>query len=395
VIPILMPQVGQDIPSAEIVQWVKKEGDPVKKGDEILVVESEKAAFSVEAEQSGVLLKILHKEGEVVAVFATLGYIGEPGEVYHEGQETEKLIEAAAAPAAADSREPGPAAAAAAEPAGARLFVSPAARRIAKEQGLDLRRVEPTGPHGRILKRDVLAAVASSAGEETEETSVPFGKLRREMARRLTLSKQTIPHFYLFADVDMTDACLWRETVNREHRAAITITDMIIKATAVALREFERLNAHVAHEQMILKKSIHIGVAVSVPDGLLVPVIRDADTKNLLEISETAKKNAEAARRGFLSAESAGTFTITSLGMHGVRMFLPVINPPECAILAVGAIEPRVLPAEGGIAVCNMMTLTLACDHRAVDGVYAGRFLNKIKHYLESISQTQEEWASQ
>lgn len=393
-IPIIMPQVGQDIPTAKVVQWLKRENDAVEKGEVIVIVESEKAAFEVEAEQSGVLLKILHHEDEEVEVFQPLAYIGAPGETWNEALET--------APAAATDRQAS-ASESAAAPASpreetrtegrSRLRASPAARRLAEEKGVDLDVVKPTGPGGRITTRDVLAAAAPERapqeGVPSEDRVVPFGKVRQEIARRLTRSKQTIPHFYLYADVDMTDTCQWRQAFNREKGCRVTITDLIVKAAAVALGEFERMNAHVQEDRIILRRGIHVGVAVSLDDGLLVPVVPDADGKDVVEIAQITKKNADAARRGRLEAGVAGTFTISSLGMHSMRMFLPVINPPECAILAVGAVEPRAVPVAGGVGVRDMMTLTLASDHRAVDGAYAAQFLNRIKACLEHMAETQ------
>jgi pyruvate dehydrogenase E2 component (dihydrolipoamide acetyltransferase) len=216
--------------------------------------------------------------------------------------------------------------------------------------------------------------------------------MRKSIAERLTLSAQTIPHFYLMMDVDMTEAVRWRRSFNARHGTRITITDLLIKATAVALRGFPRLNAHVSDRQTLIRKSIHIGVAVSVDEGLLVPVIADADQKSLQQISQQSKENAEAARRGVQRPGPPGTFTVTSLGMHGVSQFVPIVNPPEAAILAVGSVRPQVVPVAGEVAVREMVTLTLACDHRSVDGADAAGLLSKIKHDLEAIQEVQHEW---
>ncbi|MCX8036908.1 MAG: 2-oxo acid dehydrogenase subunit E2 [Candidatus Sumerlaeia bacterium] len=399
-IPVLMPQVGQDIPTGTVAQWLKKEGEPVRKGEVIVIVESEKAAFEVEAEQDGVLLKILHPAESQVPVLEPIAYIGQPGEE----------SEAQAVPAWAGEISKTPAeegtnnrlkselqAPAEAHAANDRIkseprkdkeiLASPAARRLAREKGIDLATVRPTGPGGRIVERDVLAA-AEARGAAASDTVIPFGRLRKELARRLTLSKQTIPHFYLFAEVDMTAAHAVRQALNQQQGCRVTVTDLVIYAAAKALREFDRMNVHVESDRMIVRREVNIGVAVAVEDGLLVPVIPRADQKGLAEIAEWSRKNAEAARRGLLEPTAPGTFTITSLGMHGVRMFLPVINPPECAILAVGAVEPRPVVIGEAVAVRPMMTLTLACDHRAVDGVYAGRFLNRIKELLEKMDKS-------
>lgn len=223
------------------------------------------------------------------------------------------------------------------------------------------------------------------------DTVVEFSRRRSAIARRLTESKQKIPHFYLSVDVDMTAGLLWRRSYNGEHDTRITVTDLIVKACAIALKRFPRLNSHVSDSSMTLMDQANIGVAVAVEDGLLVPVVPRADEIGLVELSERAKKNAADAQRGVMRGER-GTFTLTSLGMFGVKQFLPIINPPECAILAVGTAEARVVPAEDGTAVREMMTLTLACDHRAVDGVEGAQFLGAVRETLEGVPQTIEQW---
>ncbi len=388
-IPIIMPQVGQDIPTGTIVQWLKQENDPVREGEELLVVESEKASFEVEAEQSGILLKIIRREGEEVEILQPVGYIGQPGEKFDQRPADTAAEPQAAVPAAEQARQEQPAPATEATALPEKTLASPAVRRLAREKGVELAGIAGTGPGGRILKEDVLA---KGPDEDTEDTIVPFGKIRKGIARRLTLSKQTIPHYYVFVDVDMMDALEWRRCYNAAHGTRITITDLIIKAAAVALRSFPQLNAHVDGQQIVLKKNINIGVAVSVDDGLLVPVIAEADQKSLTEISELSKRNAESARRGVMSAGPLGTFTISSLGMYSVKQFVPIINPPECTILAVASVEPRVVPVPGGIGTRDMMTLTLACDHRAVDGADAAGLLGEIKNNLERILDVQKQW---
>jgi pyruvate dehydrogenase E2 component (dihydrolipoamide acetyltransferase) len=222
-------------------------------------------------------------------------------------------------------------------------------------------------------------------GDETED--VPFSKLRRKIAERLTHSKQKIPHFYLYVDVEMGAALEWRTTYNQESPTKASVTDMIVGATAKALIHHPKLNAHVADDGLIVHKSINIGVAVSVEDGLVVPVVTRADQLTLEQISQRVRENAEGARKGLLKAQAIGTFTISNLGMCDIGMFLPIINPPECAILGVGAIAKRPhVKADGSLGATDVMTLALACDHRAVDGTYAAAFLNELKKNLESFS---------
>lgn len=389
---IIMPQLGQDITSARIIEWLKDEGDEVEKGETILVVESDKASFEIEAEESGVVLKILHEGDEDVEIFRPLAYIGNPGEAIPAAEEAAK-VEKTSTPAPRSTAEPQ--APQRAEKPG-RILASPAARRVADEKGVDLGQITGTGPGGRITTDDVIEF--SGRGDEElapaaeGDTVVPFSKIRQRIADRLTLSKTTIPHFYLSVEVDMTALVDWRTGFNEKSETRITITDCVIKAAASALSRFEKMNAHVSSDKVVLKADINIGVAVSIDEGLLVPVIDRADEKSLTEIALISRANAEDARRGVIATTAPGTFTVTSLGMYGIRQFVPVINPPECAILAIGAMERRVVAVERGICAREVMTLTLAADHRAADGTYAAKFLNRIKCNLENIDETGPEW---
>lgn len=386
---VLMPQVGQDITTAKIVEWLKKENDRVEKGDIIAVVESEKAAFDVEAYESGVLLKTLYAEGQEAEVLTPIAYIGKPGEEVEEAAAKSKAADEAKPTASAGKTtpvqvtEPGPG-----------IAASPSARKFARERGINLATVAGTGPGGRITKKDVLAAVSgqTAAPEEAgqDDTVILFSPMRARIAQRLTHSKQNIPHFYISMDVDMSQALAWRQKHNDKVQAKVTITDMVTKAAAAALAEFPKINAHVQADRIILKKAINIGVAVSVEDGLIVPVITDANTKSIDEISSMSRQNAEAARAGRHKPQGPGTFTITNLGMYAVDTFVPIINPPECAILAVGAIAKKPVAVGEELAVREMMTMMLACDHRAVDGTYAAQFLERIKHYLENPASLEE-----
>lgn len=411
--PVLMPQVGQDIKTARIIDWLKKENQEVQKGEVIAVVESDKAAFDVEAYTAGVLLKILHAEGQEVEVLTPIAYIGQPGEkIQDAGQTTEAKGQGAQAvtPESAIRHPPS-----AVED---RLAASPSARRLAKEKGVDLATVAGTGPGGRITKEDILAAarnVSVTTEEEAvgwglphrsppsdspvgqappyalenplappEDTVLVFTPMRARIAERLTRSKQTIPHFYLALDVDMSEAMKWRQQFNESRQTKVTVTDMIVQAVATALPQYARLNAHVEADRIILKRAVNIGVAVSVDEGLIVPVVADADRKTILEISAVARENAEAARAGRLKPQALGSFTVTNLGMFGVETFVPVINPPEAAILAVGAVTRRPAVVGDRIVPRDRTTMVLACDHRAVDGTYAARFLETVKKHLEN-----------
>ncbi|MCP4610584.1 MAG: 2-oxo acid dehydrogenase subunit E2 [Planctomycetes bacterium] len=372
---VIMPQVGQDIETATIVDWIKKENDPIQKGDVIATVESDKAAFDVEAYESGVLLKILYKEGDEVKVLTPIAYIGQPGEkIAADTPPTDTPSTPAVDNITPPTSEPkcehrGPVA-------------SPSAKRLAQEKSIDLKAVTGTGPGGRITKEDVLNAAQNTVGTEAEEV-IPFSPMRAKIAERLTHSKQTIPHFTLFADIDMTEANTWRKQFNETQGIKITFTDMIVKAVASTLCEFPHMNAHVAHDRIILKKAVNIGVAVSVTDGLAVPVIAEANTKTLIQISQESRKNTDAIREGKLLSNAIGSFTVSNLGMHAVDKFLPIINPPECAILALGRAVEKPAVVNGALCVRRIMTATLACDHRAVDGTDAAGFIEAIKHHLE------------
>jgi pyruvate dehydrogenase E2 component (dihydrolipoamide acetyltransferase) len=410
--PVLMPQVGQDIKTARIVDWLKKENQEVKKGEVIAVVESDKAAFDVEAYTSGVLLRIVYPEGQEVEVLTPIAYIGRPGEKIEEGgpaaqaiKQTTQAPQSAIGSVVASGGDRGPQSA-----IEDRLAVSPSARRLAKEKGVDLATITGTGPGGRITKEDILAAVdgkscsPAAPGWESntaegggaalgvpmtgpaspEDMVVAFTPMRARIAERLTRSKQTIPHFYLSVDVDMSEAVRWRQQFNERRQTKVTVTDMIVKAVATALSQYARMNAHVEPARIILKRAVNIGVAVSVDEGLIVPVIADADKKTLAEIGAAARENAEAARSGRLKPQALGSFTVTNLGMFAVDTFVPVINPPEAAILAVGAVARRPAVVGDRIVPRDLMTMVLACDHRAVDGTYAARFLGRIKEHLEN-----------
>lgn len=410
-VPIIMPQVGQDYPTGTIVQWLKKPNDPVAKGETIVLVESEKATFEVEAEESGVLAKILHPEGAEVEILKPIGYVGQPGEADDTAAPT--APKPAAAEAAQAPETPSPAATTTPVRERSRPFASPSARRLARQHGLDLAAIEGSGPRGRIVKRDVLAAVDTAApakttaapakataplagpnvetGDDGDEVQ-PFSRMRAKIAERLTHSKQTKPHFYLSVDVDVTDLLAWRARINQDDTLHLTVTDLIVKATAAALTRFGRMNAYVDTDRVVVKKDVNVGVAVSVPEGLLVPVIPSTNRKSLREISALSRENTSAAARGSVKLGVPGTFTVSTLGMYGIRTFLPIINPPECAILAVGAAEKRVVPVDGNIGIRDVMSLTLACDHRGVDGAYAAQFLREIRSYLQDVHGPEAAW---
>lgn len=406
--PILVPQVGQDLTEGQILEINVKLGDKVKKGDIVATVESEKAAFEVEAFEEGTVLKICYNPGDWGTVLEPLLWVGAEGEV---------VDGPAPAPAAAVSAAVAEAPATA--PAGGtdgRLRASPLARRLAANSKLDLAGVTGTGPRGAIVRRDIekaLAAGGTAPPAETaapaaapvpatgqtpvraaapvlpdlpavtaEDVEIPHSRMRQVIADRLLASKQTIPHFYLQAEVDVTDLTRRRKEFNDAHAARVTVNDVLVKCLALTLLEHRGMNAHVSADRIVRKGAINIGVAVSVPDGLMVPVLADADRMDLMRISSETRALADAARRGVSKSTAKGTFSISNLGMFGVDVF-PIINPPEAAILGVGPAVEQVRPRQGGLHIRQIMKLTLSADHRAVDGAMAAGFLARLVAVIE------------
>lgn len=393
--PILLPQVGQDIETAVLVEWRVKVGDRVKIGDIVALVESDKATFEVEAFEDGTVLQLLLEPGEEGRVLEPIAFTGDPDEMMApgleqqiddetNGKEPEKIKAQPFDAHRVVSRE--------------KIFSTPSARRVAKEYGIEVSSITGSGPCQRILKRDVLAVIHARTQTQTAETPVQthipeivpssndlvFSKMRSRIAQQMQKSKQTIPHFYLFMDVDMTAVQAWRKTFNEKSGAKVTLTDVLIKACGHGLRLYPRLNAHVNAKGVRLLDQINIGIAVGLDDGLLVPVIDNVCEKNLETISALVKDLANNAKLGLMKSAVPATFTLSNLGMVQVTSFLPIINPPECAILGAGALEKRLVPEDDrSFRVREMMNLTLACDHRAVDGTYAARFLASVKQFLE------------
>ena len=490
-----MPQVGENLTTGVVLEWCKAEGEAVSRGEVVAVVESEKAAFEVAAEEDGVLLRQDVAAGEQARVLEPIAWIGEPGEDPDEAgsvpvpppeRETaggpaarpspsapgstaaeepapaasphpspsapkpsagapsagsapspgsmpappprESPMEPAAAthapsapvphpergtataPAAAtrpspSTAAPPPAAASrevpgldrrpgggAAVPAPAGAPASPSARRLARQLLVDLSSVRGTGPGGRVVRRDVLTAALNESGGPAQPAAIPavveqgdrpapHSRLRRAVAERMSASARHVPHFHLFADIDVTEAQALRRELGGD--PAVSLTDLLVAAAAGALRRHERLNAHVGDSGLVLKAGCHVGLAVAVEEGILVPALADADRRSLAELAEARTALVESARRGLVPPEPAPTFTVTNLGGYGITRFLPLINPPECGILAAGRSEERVVAQEGAAAVREVMTLVLACDHRAVDGAYAAGFLEDVRQALE------------
>lgn len=417
--PILMPKPGQMTEECVLVAWHKRVGDKVEKGDVLFEIETDKSNMDVEAFEKGVLLKRVVEEGQTVPVNAVCGYVGEPGEAVPDAAPV-GAAPVAAASVAKSPVAPLPAAAAVAAVAVAaaavpphsgdsRLRISPRASRLAANSGIDPRTIAGTGPEGRITERDVRAALeaASAApaaaaplaaaapravasapatydGDSEDGAPHQMSRMRRIIAERLTLSATTVPQFTVTVAVDMTRVLALR-TEFKAAGTALTITDFIVSAVAQTLAEFPDVNSRTDGVSVWPRRRVHVGLAVALPDGLVVPVIRDADRRSLDDLHARAAALAEAARNGALTPDdmTGSTFTISNLGMFGVDEFCAIINPGESAILAVSSVVPTPIAVGDEIGIRQIMKLTLTADHRLVDGELAARFLNALRRRLQ------------
>jgi len=387
---VKLPRLGQGMESGTIVKWLKGEGDRVEKGEPLYELDTDKVTQEVEAEASGVLLKIAVNEGEV-SVGRTIAVIGEQGEEVSVSEAEPETAakepepkEAPAPPQGNGRPEESPTI----QPTGGRVKASPLARRIARERGIDLGSLRGTGPEGRIVAEDVERA---EAGPAAAPAPVPAGELerreltstRKTIARRLTEAWQ-IPVFQLQASADMTRVNALVAKL-REGGTKATVTDVLTKVCATALLRHREVNAQWTDDAILLFPTANVGIAVAAPLGLIVPVIRGAERLSLAEIAAARSGVVRRAREGKLQRADLeeGTFTISNLGMYRVEAFTAVLNPPQAAIVAVGAIEERAVPVDGEITVRPMMTLTATFDHRAVDGAPAAEFLQSVKDLLE------------
>lgn len=446
-INILMPALSPTMEKGNLAKWLKKEGDKVKSGDVIAEIETDKATMEVEAVDEGTIARILVPEGtqdvpvnDVIAVLAGDGEdvkaaasAGAGAAPTAKPAEAPKPAAAAptAAPAAAAAPAPKPAAAPAAAPQAAapaaqanghaRVFSSPLARRLAKDAGIELGRITGTGPHGRVIARDVEdaksgkglkapAAAPAAAGpsiapsmsdkqilalfEPGSYEVVPHDGMRRTIAQRLTASVQNVPHFYLTIDCDIGKLLAAREEINaaapkdkeKKPLYKISVNDFVIKAMAVALQKIPNCNVSWTEGGMLKHKHSDVGVAVAMPGGLITPIIRKAETKTLSTISNEMKDFAARARARKLKPEEyqGGTTAVSNLGMYGINHFTAVINPPHASILAVGTSEERPVVRGGKIEIANMMSVTLSCDHRAIDGALGAELIGAFKQLIEN-----------
>ncbi|MGH3079496.1 MAG: dihydrolipoamide acetyltransferase family protein [Gaiellaceae bacterium] len=415
-VEVKLPRLGQGMEAGTIVRWLKSEGDAVAKGEPLYELDTDKVTQEVEADADGVLLKIVIRDGEV-DVGTTVGVIGAEGEDVSgvgdgngappqpaapavEAPETAAIGEERA-PASATAEEQAPASASTQVPAGAgeRVKASPLARRIARELGVDLASIAGTGPEGRVIAEDVergapppapAAAPAAPAAPPGEVEVVELTSIRRTIARRLTEAWEA-PVFQLSVTADASELAATRERMvelMREGDAKPTVNDVLTRLAAAALMRHRPVNAHFVDGRIHRYPGANVGIAVATPNGLVVPVIRDADRLSVQEIAAVRADLVSRAREGKLQLVDLedGTFTISNLGMYAIEQFIAVLNPPQVAILAVGSIEDRPRVADGELVVAPTMTMTLTCDHRAIDGSEGAEFLRDLKAFVESPS---------
>ena len=417
VVVVTMPRLSDTMEEGTVATWLKKVGDKVEEGDILAEIETDKATMEFESFNSGTLLEIGLQEGESAKVDAVLAIIGPAGtdvsgivanysggskpEVKKEAPKTETKSETKTDAAVnsstseksqsteAKSNKPTPTPVT----ANGRVFVSPLAKKLAEEKGINLTKVQGSGENGRIVKRDIenyepgAAAVGKfvPAGQEDFE-EIPNSQMRKAIAKALTKSKFSAPHYYLAVEFDMDNAIAFRTQFNSIPDTKISFNDMVVKACALALKQHPQVNSQWFDDKMRLNNHVHIGVAVAVPDGLVVPVVRFANEQSLPQIGAAVKELAGKARNKKLTPDemSGSTFTVSNLGMFGIDYFTSIINQPNSAILSVGAIVEKPVVKNGQIVVGNTMKLTLACDHRTVDGATGAQFLQTLKGFIEN-----------
>lgn len=422
---VIMPALGVAQQTGTLLKWLKKEGESVSKGEPLMEIETDKATVEIDAPASGILTQVIAQPGDEVPVGNRIALILAPGEsasaappqsarpriqsgagsgsLPKDGEKSEGIGKPAAPalPTKEDGRDESrtvpstsvrPTYPSTASIAG-RILASPAAKRIAQERGVQLSTVKGSGPEGSILVRDVLEATAREAAQTNDISArtepLPLSTMRRIVGERMVQSKLNAPHFYISMEIDMTAVGKLRKEW-RQHGAEVipSINDFILLACARALKEFPSVNSSYAGQEIKLNKSINVGTAVALEEGLVVPVIRDADQLTLPELAARTRDLIDRAQKKklFPLDYEGGTFTISNLGMLGVDSFVAIINPPQCAILATGRVAPRVMADEDMLAIKSMMTATLSADHRIIDGAIGARFLQRVKNLLEEAS---------
>jgi pyruvate dehydrogenase E2 component (dihydrolipoamide acetyltransferase) len=408
---VRMPKLSDTMTEGTVASWNKKVGDKVKSGEVLAEIETDKATMEFESYQDGVLLYIGVEKGKTAKVDSILAILGK------EGEDVTAMIASASAAVAAPAVNAAPAASVAQQVASVatappvqktaeevhtgngRMKASPLAKKIAQDKGIDIGQVAGSGDGGRIVKRDIenfsptsstskpLAAAPIFTPSGTESyTEEHVSQMRKTIARRLAESKFSAPHFYLTMEIDMDNAMSARKAMNESGEVKISFNDMVVKATAMALRKHPKVNSSWREETIRYNQHVHIGVAVAVEDGLLVPVVRFANEKGLAQIGAEVKVFADKAKNKKLQPSDweGNTFTISNLGMFGIDEFTAIINPPDACILAVGGIKAVPVVKNGAVVPGNVMKVTLSCDHRVVDGASGAAFLQTLKAYLEN-----------
>ncbi|GAP24381.1 pyruvate dehydrogenase E2 component [Gluconobacter frateurii NBRC 101659] len=398
---ILMPALSPTMTEGKLARWLKNEGDKVSAGDVIAEIETDKATMEVEAVDEGILGRILVQEGvEGVAVNTPIAILVEEGEDVPDASTAQTPAVALAAEPVAASIPPASTKAAPKEESSERIFVSPLAKRMAKDRGIALESLNGTGPNGRILKRDVekggnaapvapKTTPATPVATDRDVKRVPNSTMRKVIARRLTESKTQVPHFYVSVDIELDALLALRSKLNataEDNSFKISVNDMMIKAVGLALKKQPGLNVQFTDAETLHFENVDISMAVSIPEGLITPIIRNADQKSLREISREAKDLAKRARAGKLKPEEfqGGTFSISNMGMFGVRDFAAIINPPQAGILAIASGEKRAVVRGDQLAIATVMTATLSVDHRAVDGALGAQWLNALRDIVQN-----------
>jgi pyruvate dehydrogenase E2 component (dihydrolipoamide acetyltransferase) len=412
---VIMPALGMAQDTGTLIQWLKAAGDQVTKGEPLMEVETDKATVEIEAPASGILASVTAQAGDVIPVGQRIALILAPGE-----EDSKSPLPTKPEPASLPKSEAKPASVTATpvaarlaaehnlditqiKPQGSqirkedvlayldnqnksttstRVLASPKARRLAKERNIDLTQIRGTGPEGAILVSNLQSLLANPP---ITDNQLATSRMWRAMADRLSQAWTTIPHFYLIREVNASRLVAWRAKIQNNSAEKITYTDLLVKLTAAALRRYPRLNASWQNESIVFNSDINIGLAVAVDEGLLVPVIHRADELSLSQLAARRSEIVSRAQTGKLALDdlTAGTFTISNLGMYGVDAFNAIVNPPQAAILAVGRIVDRVVPVNGQPAVQPMITFSLSCDHRVVDGARAAEFLQALADLIE------------
>lgn len=407
---VIMPKMGDAMTEGTLLQWVKPDGSEVKSGDVIAEIETDKSNVEVEAEDSGVL-RVRIQPGATVPVGEVIATIGDSAASAKLAAQTAAIAPAAKPASAAPAQTAtasAPARVEAPSQNGQRVKASPLARRVAREQGIELTAITGTGPHGRIVEADVraftgsksvapakptAASVAAAPAPSTparDTTPIELSAMRRTIARRMVESKTTIPHFYITAEVDMTEISKLREQLNSydDSLPKISFNDLVVKASAKALVKFPAVNAVYRDGKIYPGAGVHVGIAVALDDGLIVPVVRNADTIPLRQVARTARELIKKARDRKLQADeyTGGTFTVSNLGSFDVENFTAIIDPSQGAILAVASIKAKPVVLEDGvtIAVRQRMNITFSGDHRVMDGAVGAGFLQEVKRLLQS-----------